>query len=391
MAQRRRDMVAAVRSGASLHQIALQFAVSPATVLRWVQRAKGQRLDRVDWADRPKTPHHTRRTDADLEALVLQVRQHLKQHSDLGFHGAEAIRDELARRGVQPLPAVRTINRILQRHGTFDGQRRRRRPPPPVGWYLPDLVARRVELDSFDVVEGLVLKGGPQVEILNGVSVHGGLVASWPRGQTVTAAFVAGRLVEHWRQFGLPSYAQFDNDTIFQGSHAHPDLIGRVSRLCLSLKVTPVFVPPREMGFQAAIEGYNGSWQSRVWARFQHQGLPDLQGHSDRHVAALRRHRAARIEAGPRRRPFPRDWELDLQTLVRGRLIYLRRTNARGEVEVLGRSFEVDRQWANRLVRIVVDLRAGRLRVYRLRRREPSDQPLLREIRHRVPDGGLRE
>lgn len=391
MAQRRRDMVAAVRRGASLHQIALQFAVSPATVLRWLRRAKGQRLDRVDWADRPTTPHHTRRTDADLEALVLQVRQHLKQHSDLGFHGAQAIRDELAHRGVQPLPAVRTLNRILQRHGAFDGQRRRRRPPPPVGWYLPDLAARRVELDSFDVVEGLVLKGGPQVEVFNGVSVHGGLVASWPRGQTVTAAFVVGRLVEHWRQFGLPSYAQFDNDTIFQGSHAHPDLIGRVSRLCLSLKVTPVFVPPREMGFQAAIEGYNGSWQSRVWARFQHQGLPDLQERSDRHVAALRRHRAARIEAGPRRRPFPRDWELDLRTLVRGRLVYLRRTNAQGEVEVLGRSFEVDRQWVNRLVRIVVDLKAGRLWVYRLRRREPSEQPLLREIRHRVPDRGLRE
>jgi hypothetical protein len=384
-------MVAAVRGGASLHHVALQFAVSPATVLRWVRRAKGQRLDRVDWTDRPKTPHHTRRTDADLESLVLQVRQHLKQHSDLGFHGGDAIRDELARRGVQPLPAVRTINRILHRHGAFDGQRRHRRPPPPLGWYLPDLAARRVELDSFDVVEGLVIKGGPQVEVLNGVALHGGLVASWPRGQTVTAAFVVGRLVEHWRQFGLPTYAQFDNDTIFQGTHAHPDLIGRVSRLCLSLKVTPVFVPPREMGFQAAIEGYNGSWQSRVWARFQHHGLPDLQGRSDRHVAALRRHRAARIEAAPQRRPFPRDWKLDLQTLVRGRLVYLRRTNALGEVEVLGRSFEVDRQWANRLVRIVVDLKAGRLRVYRLRRREPSDQPLLREIRHRVPDRGLRE
>src|SRR2546425_11898606 len=98
-------MVAAVRDGASLHQVALQFHVSPATVLRWVRRAHGLRLDRVDWADRPTTPHHTRRTNTDLEALVLQVRKALRQHSDLGCHGAEAIRDELARQGVQPLPA----------------------------------------------------------------------------------------------------------------------------------------------------------------------------------------------------------------------------------------------------------------------------------------------
>ena len=383
-------MVAAVRDGGSLHQVALQFHVSPATVLRWVRRAHGLRLDRVDWGDRPKTPHHTRRSNTDLEALVLQVRQYLRQHSDLGFHGAQAIRDELEHQGVQPLPAVRTINRILQRHGTFDGQRRHR-SPPPLGWYLPNLAARRVELDSFDVVEGLVIKDGPQVEVLNGVSLHGGLVASWPRGQTVTSAFVVDGLVEHWREFGLPAYAQFDNDTIFQGTHAHPDAIGRVSRLCLSLKATPVFVPPREMGFQAAIEGLNGSWQSRVWARFQHQNLADLQGRSDRHVAALRRHRAARLEAAPRRRPFPRDWELDLQKLVRGRLVYLRRTNALGEVEVLGCSFAVDRHWANRLVRIEVDLKAGRLRVYRLRRREPADQPLLREIRHQIPNRGMRE
>src|SRR5207244_8619474 len=103
-------------------------------------------------------------------------------------------------------------------------------------WYLPELVARRVDLDSFDVVEGLVIKDGPQVEVLNGVSLHGGLVASWPRGQTLTAAFVVACLVEHWRKYGLPAYAQFDNDTIFQGTHAHPDAIGRVSRLCLSLK-----------------------------------------------------------------------------------------------------------------------------------------------------------
>jgi transposase-like protein len=384
-------MVAAVRRGYSLHQVALQFGVSSATVLRWVQRAKGQRLDRVDWADRPRTPHHTRRTKPDLEALVLQIRQHLHQHSDLGFYGAEAIRADLAKRGIQPLPALRTINRILQRCGVFDGHRRHRRPPPPVGWYLPDLAGRRVDLDSFDGVEGLVIKDGPHVEVLNGVSLHGGLIASWPRGQTLTAAFVVDCLVEHWREFGLPAYAQFDNDTIFQGTHAHPDAIGRVSRLCLSLKVTPVFVPPREMGFQAAIEGFNGSWQSRVWARFQHKDLAELQRHSDCHVTALRRHRAARLEAAPRRRPFPPDWELDMQTLAQGRLIYLRRTSATGTVEVLGRSFEVDRQWANRLVRVEVDLKAGRLRIYRLRRREPMEQPLLKEIRHRIADRGMRE
>ena len=358
--------------------------MSPATVNRWVRHAHGQRLDRVDWSDRSPIPQTTQRTTADLEELVLKVRSQLQVESDLGFFGAEAILNSLRARGVDPLPAERTIYRILRRRGALDGRHRVRRPPPPPGWYLPEVARRGEELDSIDIVEGLVLKGGPQVEVLNGVSLHGGLVASWPRGESVTSKFVVKCLVEHWRQFGLPGYSQFDNDTVFQGPHVHPDVIGRVSRLCLGLGVAPVFVPPREPGFQAAIEEYNGSWQARVWARFEHADLDGLIDRSSRHVAALRRHRADRIESAPPRRAFPKRWCLDLQAPLRGRIMYLRRTDAAGRAEVLGRSFEVDVRWVHRLVRAEVDLKAGMIRFYRLRRREPGDQPLIREVRHRI-------
>jgi hypothetical protein len=258
----------------------------------------------------------------------------------MGFFGAEVILESLRAHGVEPLPWERTIYRILRRRGALDGRQRARRPSPPPGWYLPEVARRSRELDSVDVVEGLVIKGGPQVEVLNGVSLHGGLVASWPRGESVTAKFVVECLVEHWRQFGLPGYAQFDNDTIFQGPHVHPDTIGRVSRLCLGLGVIPVFVPPREPGFQAAIEHYNGSWQVRVSGRFEHADLDGLADRSSRHVAALRRHRADRIEAAPPRSAFPRRWRLNLQARLGGRMVYLRRTDAEGRAEVLGRGLK---------------------------------------------------
>jgi putative transposase len=377
-------MVEAVRNGGSHHEVARQFHVSPATVHHWVRHAHGQRLDRVDWFDRSRLPHTTQRTDAPIEDLVLEVRRQLQATSDLGFHGAAAIHEALEARGIASPTAVRTINRILRRRGVLDGLARVRRPPPPLGWYLPPVSARRHELDSFDIVEGLVIRGGPQVEVLNGVSLHGGLVASWPVEASVTAKLVVECLVEHWRQFGLPSYAQFDNDPIFQGTHAHPDAVGRVSRLCLSLGVVPVFVPPREPGFQAAIERYNGSWQAKVWSRFAHDDLSGLQDQSRRHVAALRRHRADRTESAPSRRAFPKRWSLDLQARLKGRMVYLRRTDATGAVEVLGRSFEVDRHWVHRLVRAEVDLGGGKIRFSRLRRREPQDQPVMREVVHRI-------
>ena len=142
--------------------------------------------------------------------------------------------------------------------------------------------------------------------------MHGGLIVSWPIVAPVTAAMTVASLLEHWRAQGLPGYAQFDNDMIFHGTPRYPDALGRVVRLCLSLSVVPLFVPPREMGFQAMIESYNGWWQTRVWSRFQHQDLEQLQGRSDRHVQAVRRQRAERIASAPDRRPFPAGWALNL-------------------------------------------------------------------------------
>src|SRR3984893_4726011 len=100
-----------------------------------------------------------------------------------------------------------SLNRILGRRGVLDGNKRTRRPPPPTGWYLPDVAAGRAELDSIDIVEGLVIKDGPQVEVLNGCSLHGGLVVSWPVASPVTSELTVQSLVAHWREGGLPGYA----------------------------------------------------------------------------------------------------------------------------------------------------------------------------------------
>ena len=196
-----------------------------------------------------------------------------------------------------------------------------------------------MELDSFDIVEGLVIKDGPQIEGLNEVSWHGGLTVSWPTVAPVTAEMTVTALIEHWRPLGLPGYAQFDNDMIFHGTPRYPDALGRVVRLCLSLGVVPVFVPPRETGFQAMIESYNDWWQTRVWSRFEHQDLAPLQGRSDRHVQALRKQRAARIEAAPERRPFPAPWQLHLKKRPSGRVVFLRRSNGNSAVTLLGQNW----------------------------------------------------
>lgn len=289
-------MVEAVRAGASMRSVARDFDVGLPTVQRWVNWAKGFALEDVDWTTHASIPHKTRRTESFKEDWVLGIRHQLRQYRDLGEFGAVAIRREWVAQGLTEPLSVRTIGRVLERRGALDGQKRVRRRPPPPGWYLPQLASRHCELDSFDVVEGLVIEGGTDVRVLNAISLHGGLVASWPASVINTTAILEA-LVEHWRAMGLPRFAQFDNDTLFQGNHQFADSIGRVIRLCLSLQVTPVFAPPRETGFQAAIESFNGHWQAKVWERFHHNSLADLQARSTRYIQAHRRRSICRIEA----------------------------------------------------------------------------------------------
>src|SRR5262249_16644272 len=152
-------------------------------------------------------------------------------HGDLGAIGAGPIRQSLLGQGDAKAPSVRTINRILGRRGALDGKKRTRRPPPPRGWYLPEVAKATPELDQIDTAEALAIKGGPHGEVLNAVSLHGGLAASWPVESPVTSELTVQSLVTHWREVGLPGYAQFDNDMIFHGTHRYPDALGRVIRL----------------------------------------------------------------------------------------------------------------------------------------------------------------
>lgn len=282
------------------------------------------------------------------------------------------------------MPSVRTIGRILERSGVLDGRRRIRRPAPPPGWYLPDVAAREAELDAFDVIVGLRLRGGIALDVLTGVSLHGGLVAAWPQ-PAATASVINAALLGHWRAIGLPRYAQFDNDTRFLGSHASPDILGVVPLLCLALGVTPVFAPIRETGFQNQVEGFNGLWQSRVWQRHYASDLVDLATFSDRYVAAHRARRAARIEHAPGRSSFPAQLPAPEPGPPRGRIVFIRRTSPTGGIDILGRSYPVDRAWPHRLVRAELDLDTLIIHCHALRRREPADQPLLAELPYRLP------
>ena len=360
--------------------VARRLRLSLDTVQRWCKRAGRKRLDRVDFADRPSgNPLIASRFSDDVDDLILLLRRSLREDSSLGEFGAAAIHRALRFLRLAVCPSIRTINRILERNGALDHARRIRRAPPPKGWYLPDLAAARSELDSFDVLEDLPIQNGPILDILNVISLHGSISGSWP-STLVSTDFTLECMLQHWRRWGLPTYAQFDNDTRFQGPHQHPESIGRVIRLCLALDIVPVFAPPREPGFQNQIENFNRRWRQAIWERFHFDSPAQLCAKSTAFLDTLLDLHAKRRDAAPFRRPFPTRFHFDPKSVHPGRIIYLRRTCARGTVCLLGRTFKVSLNWPYRLVRAEFHMDTRSLNFFALRRRAPSEQPLLRSV-----------
>ena len=371
-------MVHQVRRGSSVRAVARQFRVSQPTVERWVERAQGKRLDRVDFSDRPrgpKRPHN--RTPREFESQILRIRHELRDNSVLGEYGCDAIHRELQTLDLDPLPSIRTIGRILQRRGALDRRQRTRRQAPPKGWYLPDVADQSADVDLFDYIEQ-IYAGGKDITILNVVSLHGGLVGSFP-ARAFRSKSTRYAMTSHWKEVGLPVYAQFDNDRRFTGPGHYPDAVGVIIRFCLALGVTPVFAVPNEPGFQAAIESYNARWQSKLWSRYHFTSLAQIQSKSREYIHASRRRSASRIETAPGRRPFPEGWRYNPYLPPAGRIVFLRRADDQGRVRVLGRLFDVDSHWSHRLVRCEVDIDHSVARFFALRRRDPSNQTLLHE------------
>jgi hypothetical protein len=163
-----------------------------------------------------------------------------------------------------------------------------------------------------------------------------------------------------------------------------------VTRFCLQLGVTPVFVAPYEFGLQNAIEHFNGLYTAKVWRRFHYATRRDLVRQSERYLAARRGRLAERIAVAPPRAPWPGPWTFQLALLPAGTVVFIRRTSAAGCITLLGHETRFDRHWCHRLVRAEVDLVGNCIRCVSLRRRAPEDQRLLAVLPYAYPRPDLR-
>lgn len=195
------------------------------------------------------------------------------------FCGAQAIRWELEELEVEPLPSLRTINRILSRN---DLTHRRTGRYESKGKTYPALAATSVNcVHQADFLGPCYLRAPLRFYSLNAVDIATGRCAIQAvlqrSAQPTIDAFWA-----IWERLGMPEHLQVDNELVFYGSPAHPRGMGALIRLCLLNGIEPWFIPQGEPWRNGVVEKFNDHYRQKFLGR------TPIAGEAELHFEALR-------------------------------------------------------------------------------------------------------
>jgi len=274
-----RDRVLAVKrrsDGERIAAIARSLGRSRQWVYKWIERSKSCE-DSAVWHKRRSTrPHgHAHKLSEEIVDAVKLVR--LSLYNQGLFCGAQAIEWELMELGIEPLPSLRSINRILSREQLTH---RRTGRYEPKGKKYPSLTADRVnQVHQTDYVGPCYLGGPVRFYSLNSVDLATGRCAISPvlckAGQNTVDA-----IWSIWCRLGMPKHQQVDNELVFFGSRRHPRGMGNLIRLCLLNEVEPWFIPMAEPWRNGVVEKFNDHFRDRFLRRIAMKCVEDLKQQS---------------------------------------------------------------------------------------------------------------
>lgn len=220
--QRYDAVVAVIRDGFTITEVAVKFGVSRQSVYRWMAHYEMGGLEALaDGSHRPhRVPHQMA---AELEARVCEWRR-LHPH-----WGPVTLRYRLVKAGIAVVPSHMAIYRCLVRHGLIDKQKRRKRLPAYKRWER----GRAMELWQMDVVGGVLLSDGTQCKVLTGVDDHSRFCVCAGVMVRATSRPVCGFFVQALERHGVPDEVLTDNDKLFTGRfgrHASEVLFDKICR-----------------------------------------------------------------------------------------------------------------------------------------------------------------
>jgi putative transposase len=320
----------------------------------------------TDFADRSRAPNTSpHQTPSAVEQAVLSIRKTLaaghSAETKYGLIGHRAIRSELERLEIKPLPALATIQRILARHGLTHS-----RGASADSAYYPEVVAWEPNaIHATDIITRH-LRGGQVVQNFHTFDHYTHAVHLSQQADKTTATIIA-HLLGTWAALGIPVIQQFDNEGAFCGGHTHPRVVGQAVRLCLFAGVEVLFIPEYEAKRNHWVEGFHALWLEAFWSRHRFGTLAEVQAeapiflrwyHTRYRPPSLAGKTPAQMQDGlravrltaPLRRLIPEDLPI-----TSGRIHFIRQVDTMGKVRVLNESWLVGRKWIGQYVWVIVD------------------------------------
>jgi transposase InsO family protein len=244
--QRYDAVVAVIRDGLKVTEVAEKFGVHRDTLYAWLARYEAGGLEALaERSHRPRTS--PLQMSGVTEARVLELRR-LNPH-----WGPATIRHRLAREGVEPVPSMSGVYRALRRAGLIELQSRRKALPTYKRWER----GRPMELWQMDVVGGVLLDGGIEAKILTGVDDHSRFCICAGIMVRATARPVCGFLVEALERHGIPEEILTDNGKVFTGRFGRNETEVLFDKICRENGIAHRLTAPRSPTTTGKIERFH--------------------------------------------------------------------------------------------------------------------------------------
>ena len=244
--QRYQAVLAVIRDGVSIVQVAHRFGVSRQAVHRWLRWYEDQGLaGLVDRSHRP--PRCSHQMAPSVEVWVLEAR---RRNPDWG---PRRLVHEASRAGIKPVPSRSGVYRALKRSGLIDPEARRRRDRRFKRWER----GGAMELWQLDVVGGVLLADGKQCKVLTGIDDHSRFVVCAGVMARATSRAVCTHFAQAMRRHGVPQEVLTDNGKVFTGRFGAKDTEVLFDRICRENGIDHLLTAPRAPTTTGKIERFH--------------------------------------------------------------------------------------------------------------------------------------
>jgi transposase InsO family protein len=273
--QRYQAVLAVIRDGVPIVQVARRFDVSHQAVHRWLRWYEGEGL--AGLADRShRPPRCSHQMDPAIEVWVLEAR---RRNPDWG---PRRLVHEARRAGLEPAPSRSGIYRALKRAHLIDPAARRRRDRRFKRWER----GGAMELWQMDVVGGVLLADGREAKILTGIDDHSRFVVCDGLMLRATSRAVCAHFAQALRRHGVPQEILTDNGKVFTGRFGLKDTEVLFDRICRENGIDHLLTAPRRPTTTGKIERFHRTLRTEFLTGRVFDDLSSAQDALDRWVAS---------------------------------------------------------------------------------------------------------